>query len=129
VNKVRGSGGVKARELRVWNKDIVMSSTKNQRMECLTRNEDFIIAVCEHRGCSMGRRSWMLRDMQTRDGDLVIADQVRIKRHARHLYTTPANAGHRQLPGRARRRTQEGRGDSGRQVVQIVHGSGGLLED
>jgi hypothetical protein len=31
VNKVRGSGGVKARELRVWNKDIVMSSTKSQR--------------------------------------------------------------------------------------------------
>jgi hypothetical protein len=61
----------------------------------------------------MSRRSLWGRDMQTRNEDLVITDQVRSTKQARHLETTTVKGVLRQQAGGLRRRAQEGRGVRG----------------
>jgi hypothetical protein len=59
----------------------------------------FIISVGRRGSSSTGRRPRGGSDMQTRNGNLIIADLVGSTRHARHLGTTTGNAGPRKQLG------------------------------
>jgi hypothetical protein len=55
----------------------------------------------------MGRRRRGESDMQTRNGNLIIADLVGSTRHTRHLETTKGNTGPRMRLGGNNQGTQE----------------------
>jgi hypothetical protein len=70
------------------------------------RNENFIITVGRRGSSSRGRRPMGGSDMQTRSGNLVIADLVGSTRHARYLGTRAGGAG----PRKRLSRVDKGRG-------------------
>jgi hypothetical protein len=76
------------------------------------RNGDLVITACKQGGRSMGRRrSQWRRAMHTKIGDLVITDQLRSARQARHLRTTTGTVETAARGGRER--IQDNRGDRG----------------
>jgi hypothetical protein len=106
ANTGRENGG-KTRQHRARNINVIITIARNQiKLGWKMRSGIFIIAVCKRGGCSMSRRLWRGQDLQTRNGDLVIADQLRSSRQASHLSNTTGKAGPRQQPGGFRGRTQ-----------------------
>jgi hypothetical protein len=96
------------------------------RTGCETLSGHVIIAACKEGGRGMHRRSRGGRDMQTRNGEFVIAEQVRRTRPAKHLWTTAGVVGPRVQQGGLRGRSHGDRGDSGVRVLQLAHGSRGV---